>query len=210
GRVEARDPRSGGDEGGVAHHAAPAVEDGTGANRDGGRLANREAGRGAGDREQQTETRHVRASERGRQYGALPQGRQQIHRRRQDQRCRVHPGHRLLHADGPDDVQHPFPAMVTANTYAAGRIPAAPRAAAGVRLANPSTAATSPVSQTRNENMGSGRKGNRARMARTAGLYTERKSVSASSATWIANAAHSTAQARPKPLTSRLLPRSRR
>src|SRR5207237_7217984 len=61
--VESRDPRSGDDEGGVAHHAAAAVEDGTGADRDGGRLANREAGGGAGDCEQQADTRHGRASE---------------------------------------------------------------------------------------------------------------------------------------------------
>ena len=60
--VESRDPRSSDDEGRVAHHAAPAVEDGTGANRDGGRLANREAGGGAGEREQPAKTRHGRAS----------------------------------------------------------------------------------------------------------------------------------------------------
>ena len=58
-----------------------------------------------------------------------------------------------------------------------------PRNAAGERANSRTVTAIRPPSQTGNVNVGSGKKENRARIARTAGLYTDRKSVSASSAT---------------------------
>jgi len=77
----------------------------------------------------------------------------------------------------------PFAAITIPNAYATGRIHRSPRPAAGDRLSRMAMAAMSPPSHHRNVKVGSGRSGKRARIARTVGLYTDRKSVSASSAT---------------------------
>src|SRR5258705_6208321 len=98
------------------------------------------------------------------------------------------PGIAFLIQSDPTRCSNPLPAITIPYAYATGRIHATPRNASGVRLASTRTASTNPVSQTRNVKMGRGRNGKRARIARTAGVYTERKSGTASSATLNPNA----------------------
>src|SRR6266849_4464365 len=74
----------------------------------------------------------------------------------------------------------------------------APRNAKGERQSNKRIPAIKSVSQTRKVNVGNGRNGSRARMARTLGLYVDKKSCVASSATWTARASANATHAIPK------------
>jgi len=62
-----------------------------------------------------------------------------------------------------------------------------------------------PVSHTLNVKTGNGKKGNRLRMAWAAGLYTDKKSVAASSATCSAKATHKKTHAVPNRRASSLI-----
>src|ERR1700693_6374027 len=77
----------------------------------------------------------------------------------------------------------------TESGRAAIRSQRAPRKARGERAKSKPIPAISRPSQTTKVNVGSGRKGRRARMANAVGLYVERKSCVASSVTCAASAA---------------------
>src|SRR5712691_13500218 len=73
-----------------------------------------------------------------------------------------------------------------------------PRNAKGERQSSKRIPAIKSVSQTRKVNVGNGRNGSRARMARTLGLYVDKKTCVASSATWNARASANATHAIPK------------
>src|SRR6266849_2282509 len=92
----------------------------------------------------------------------------------------------------------PFRKWTTAKRYAIGRSQRALRYARGVSARKRRFATIRPISHGQNSNVGMGNQLARARMARTVGLYTERKPVRASSATCAQKARHRKSQARPK------------
>lgn len=89
----------------------------------------------------------------------------------------------------------PFSSMKPANAYEIGRmahLPLHTKYETPVRVTMAKISNDNQVSKVKGVN---GKAGYRSRMARTVGLYNDRKSVKASSATWIASAPHKVIQA---------------
>jgi hypothetical protein len=91
-----------------------------------------------------------------------------------------------------------FRMLMKAAKYPSGRIHRTCLKNKGESATKMTTAQISPVSQFLNSNVGMGNHEQRARIAKTVGLYMARKPVSASSVTCKASAAQSASQARPR------------
>jgi len=115
------------------------------------------------------------------------------------------PGISRLRYTDPPICPSPFANMMMANGYASHIMKRLPRNAIGDTERAKKTPRHKPVSHTRNVKTGSGKKGNRLRMAWAVGLYTDRKSVAASSATCSAKATHKQTQAIPNRRPSSLI-----
>src|SRR5262249_52979894 len=91
----------------------------------------------------------------------------------------------------------PLNSMRTPKGYARSATQRAPRNASRERESSATTAVINPPSQIRNVNTGNGSQGSLCRAASTVGLYTDRKSVRATSVTWTASARQRPNQAQP-------------
>ena len=89
----------------------------------------------------------------------------------------------------------PFSSMKPANAYEMGRMAHLPFHTKYDTLVSATMAKISSDSQVSKVKGASGKNGYRSRMERTVGLYNDRKSVKASSATWTASAPHKVIQA---------------